>query len=151
MLKVIKKFFRERILIDVAGTEIDSDHALNLATAALLIEMMRSDFETSDVERDTILSLMHERLKLAKDEVEEIFAMAEQEVQEAVSLYQFTALIDQGLDYDKKVQVIEMAWHVVYADQVLDKYEEATIRKMADLLHISHRDFIQTKHQVMPG
>ena len=34
------------------------------------------------------------------------------------------------------------------ADEVLDKYEEQMIRKTADLIYVSHSDFIKTKLQV---
>jgi len=150
MLGVIKKYFKEQINVRSESSEHAVTHATNLATAALLIEVMRADFEVSDDEQQMIKALLRERLMLGAREVDDLFAMAEEEVVASVSLYQFTTLVDQGLEYSKKVHIIEMAWQVVFADNILDKYEEALLRKLADLLHISHRDFIQAKHRVMP-
>jgi uncharacterized tellurite resistance protein B-like protein len=149
MLGEIKQFFHEQVQkgVDDAG---DNTHALNVATAALMVETMRADFNASPVEKRAIRELLDERLQLTPQELDELFALAEQEVDESVSLYQFTSLVDQELDYSDKVTVIEMLWQIVYADSRLDKYEEYIVRKIADLLHISHRDFIQTKHRVMP-
>ena len=149
MLATIKQFFQEQIRKDVAGPD-DRAHALDVATAALMIEIMRADFDVSDVERRTIRDLLQGHLQLSAAELDELFMLAEQEVGDSVSLYQFTSLVDQELDYADKVRVIEMLWRVVYADDRLDKYEEYLMRKIADLLHISHRDFIQTKHRIMP-
>ena len=149
MLAAIKQFFQDQIYKDFASSD-DRAHALDVATAALMIEVMRADFDVSDVERQTIRDLLQGHLHLPAAELDELFMLADQEVGNSVSLYQFTSLVDQELDYADKVRVIEMLWRVVYADDRLDKYEEYLMRKIADLLHISHRDFIQTKHQVMP-
>jgi len=65
-----------------------------------------------------------------------------------VSLYQFTGLINQHFTPEQKVRVVEMLWQVAYADGHLDPYEEALVRKIADLIHVPHRQFIQAKHRV---
>lgn len=149
MLAAIKQFFQDQIYKDFSSSD-DRAHALDVATAALMIEVMRADFDISDVERRTIRDLLRGHLHLSSTELDELFILAEQEVGESVSLYQFTSLVDQELDYEDKVRVIEMLWRVVYADERLDKYEEYLMRKIADLLHISHSDFIQAKLRIMP-
>ena len=149
MLATIKQFFRDQIQKDASASGDDA-HAIDVATAALMIEVMQADFDISDVEQQTIRELLQGHLQLSADELDDLFMLAEQEVVDSVSLYQFTSLVDQELEYSAKVRVIEMLWRVVYADDRLDKYEEYLMRKIADLLHISHRDFIQTKHRVMP-
>jgi uncharacterized tellurite resistance protein B-like protein len=45
--------------------------------------------------------------------------------------------------------VIEYLWEVAYADNQLDKYEEHFVRKIADLLHVAHKDFMASKHRVL--
>jgi hypothetical protein len=37
---------------------------------------------------------------------------------------------------------------VAYADQHLDRYEDHLVRKVADLIHVRHSDFIRTKLEV---
>jgi uncharacterized tellurite resistance protein B-like protein len=44
-----------------------------------------------------------------------------------------------------------MLWSVAYADDKLDRYEEYYVRKIADLLYISHSDYIKAKLSVMPA
>lgn len=149
MLAAIKQFFQEQIRDEAAGASDDS-YAINIATAALMIEIMRADFDISDVERRTVRDLLQGHLDMTDEQLDQLFLLAEQEVADSVSLYQFTSLVDQELGYAAKVRVIEMLWRVVYADARLDKYEEYLMRKIADLLHISHRDYIQAKLRVMP-
>lgn len=151
MIGAIKQFFNDRMQMDSEAASAGAEHALNLATAALLIEVMRADFEVVDQEREAVQALLQGRLQLSADEVNELFVLAEQEVVESVSLFQFTSLVDQELSYEHKVRIMNMLWQVVYADNMMDKHEEYLMRKISDLLHISHRDYIQSKHRVMPG
>ena len=46
-----------------------------------------------------------------------------------------------------KVRVVEMMWQLVYADGDKDRYEEHLIRQVAELLYLSHAEFIQARLQ----
>jgi len=60
-------------------------------------------------------------------------------------------LINKGFTQEQKVTLIKTLWQIAYADGELDKYEEHMVRKMADLLHVPHLEFIKTKNQVNGG
>lgn len=147
MLKAIKTFFEIRIEAELQRPET-REHGLRLATAALLMEMSRADFATSDTERALVKRLIQQEFELDEQETDGLAELAEQEAQEAVSLYQFTGLINQHFSPQQKLRVVEMLWRVALADQVLDKYEEALVRKVSELIYVPHRDFIQAKHRV---
>ena len=40
---------------------------------------------------------------------------------------------------------MEFLWDVTFTDGVVDKYEDYTIRKIAELLYVKHKDFIKSK------
>ena len=149
MLKSFRRFIDEFL---TPGTEVEApgahEHRLQLATAALLMEMGRADFELHAGERDHALALLAQEFKLSVHEAERLAALGEEEGREAVSLFEFTRTLDGALSATDKVRVIEMLWQVAYADGTLDKYEESMMRKLADLLHLSHRQLIQAKHRV---
>ncbi len=148
MLKTIERFFNKRInpTGGVTSKEV-TERALMLATAALLIEISRADSVISPEETDLITRAIRTTFSLTDDETDEIIAMAEEEVQGAVSFYQFTHLINKGFSYERKLHVIELLWQVVFADLEMEKHEEYFVRKIADLLHVSHRDMIAAKHR----
>lgn len=146
MLRAIQEFFQERLAPDQSGKH--SPHSLQLATAALLFEMLRADFDEHPDERAALERALQESFSLSVEETRRLAELAEQEASDAVSLYQFTGLINQHFPAADKVQVIEMLWRVAYADGCMDRYEEALVRKIADLIHVPHRDFIQAKHRV---
>ncbi len=147
MLQAIHEFFRARIKAESASRP--DQHGLHLATAALLFEMLRADAEEHPEERRVLENALRERFALSKAETRELAALADREAADAVSLYQFTRLINQHFAPQQKLQVVEMLWQVAFADGRLDRYEEALVRKIADLIHVPHRDFIRLKHRVM--
>lgn len=147
MLRAIQEFFRARIEPDLqAGPD---RHGLQLATAALMFEMLRADDEEHPDERRALEQALATRFELSEAETRELAELADREAADSVSLHQFTGLINQHFTPGQKVQVVEMLWQVAYADGQLDPYEEALVRKISDLIYVPHRDFIQTKHRVV--
>ena len=147
MLQSIREFFRARIKPDSAAEP--DQHGLHLAAAALLFEMLRADAEEHPDERPVLEKALQRCFALGDAETRELAALADREAADAVSLYQFTGLINQHFGPPQKLQIVEMLWQVALADGQLDRFEEALVRKIADLIHVPHRDFIQLKHRVM--
>ncbi len=61
-------------------------------------------------------------------------------------MYGFTQLINQHCNPQEKFDLVTYMWRIAYADGDLDKYEEYIIRKVADLIHLGHGEFIRAKH-----
>ena len=145
MLRAIKAFFDSQLLSSVADD--GDDHRLKLASAALLIEMMYQDEDAHEAEQKVIKQSLQNKFGLSSEETETLFTLAHEERQSATDYHQFTSLIAKNFSQDKKIKLIEYLWAVAYADGVLDKYEEHMVRRIADLIHISHKDFMRTKHK----
>ncbi|MDT8396988.1 MAG: TerB family tellurite resistance protein [Pseudomonadales bacterium] len=145
MLASISRFFETYLQPPEKTQDEDAVCKLQLASAALLIELCKSDQTISDVETGALLVLLEQKFDLTREMLDQLLVLAEQEAHEATSLYQFTSLINQGYDRDEKVQLIRNMWELAFADGNLDRYEEHMIRKVAELLYVSHSDFIKTK------
>lgn len=146
MLAAIKRFFDSQIAAQITDTG-SADHALHLASAALLLEVTRADHEIKGEERDSVSRAMEQLFGLSRTEVTALLDLAEREIEQSADLFQFTSLVHQSFTLEQKIKVVELLWRVVFADGVTDKYEEATVRKIADLLYVSHPDFIAAKHR----
>jgi uncharacterized tellurite resistance protein B-like protein len=143
MLKAISMFFDSHF-----GPGDDDTHSvdqLQLASAALLIELTRADNQVDHSETKKLLAILQQRFNLPEIELEELVTLAGQQNQEATSLYEFTSLINENFDVREKSQLILNMWEVAFADGRVDRYEEHLIRKVSDLLHLSHKDFITGK------
>ncbi len=147
MLNIIKNFFEQRNS-QKDGDELELEHQLKLATAALLIEMMQQDDEVHEKEIETIKNSLKERFSLTDDECHALFELAEERVGDAVDYHRFTSLIVREFTQAQKIKVIELLWSVAYADSHLDSLEEHMVRKISDLIHVSHKDFIKSKHKI---
>jgi len=117
----------------------------HLAAAALLIEVMIIDGNLDDQELQSISQTLCEILDLSEAQVEELILLSREEVAEATSLYQFTREINDNFDLEGKMKLLTSMWRVAYADGHLDKHEEGIIRRVADLLHIRHSEYIRCK------
>jgi uncharacterized tellurite resistance protein B-like protein len=110
--------------------------------------MMRADHDEHPGEQVALEQALKKTFSLSEDETRRLSDLAQRESAESVSLYQFTSLINDHFSPADKIRVVEMLWQVAYADDHLDRYEEALVRKIAELIHVPHRDFIQAKHRV---
>ena len=144
MIEAVRRFFEDRIQPELERGDPE-EHAVRLATAALLVELSRADFHVSEQEREALQALLAEQFELSAEETRQLIALAEEEARAAVSLYPFTDLIDKTLDHEQKRRVLYLLWRLAFADGHKDKYEEHLVRKVADLIHLRHRDFIQTR------
>ena len=123
---------------------------LERLTAVLLVEVARADStidatELAAIERAIVASSS----TIDPSEVAVIIAAARDDAEQAVSFHEHVREINQGFDRSQKLKLIEQMWRVAYADGDLDKYEEYTIRKMADLLFVEHAEFIRAKLKVI--
>lgn len=148
MLLALKKFFEEKLCINAEQAAPQNDKRIELASAALMFELMSTDSRIDPRERQTLTLLLSETFFLEQDSLQELLSLAETATIEATSLFEFTSLINASYSYEQRVKLIENLWRVAFADHKLDRYEEHMIRKVGDLIHVKHSDFIRTKLQV---
>ncbi|GHA83488.1 tellurite resistance TerB family protein [Modicisalibacter luteus] len=148
MLDAIQQFFNRTL-----APQDDAQRVLTLelATAALLCEVVRADYQTGASEIDALRNMLQTRFALDRAAVDELMDLAAEEAEQAVDHFQFVRLVNEHYDYADKVELVELMWRLAYADDALDALEEHRIRKLADLLFVRHSDFIRTKLRVQEG
>ncbi len=151
MLRILRVKLQQQIEVITSVTPAVEQHTLELAAAALLMEVTRADHEAHPDEEAAVLKAIRSTYTLTEDEIETLLAQANDSVDDATSFYEFTSVLNEHLNADEKLILMEDLWRVAYADGRLDKYEEYTIRKISDLLYIPHGAFIRTKHKIADG
>lgn len=144
MLARIKALFLEDT--DAAGRD---GHDIDLAAAALLVEVARADHEQSAEEEAAMGELLATSLRLSPEEVRAVLGRAGDAVEDATSLFEFTRLVNEHYSIDEKRRLVHAMWQVALADRDLDKYEEHIIRRVAELIYLPHPEFIRTKHEAL--
>ena len=125
------------------------NRALELTCAALMFEVARADFAVEATELDTVNALLTEQFDLAPEELLSVTEQAAQQADAATCLYEFTRTLNELASAEEKRALLAMMWRVAMADDVLSRYEEHLIRKVADLLYVPHSDFMAAKQQAL--
>jgi uncharacterized tellurite resistance protein B-like protein len=147
MIDGILDFFTQMIAPAAARPGPGSQHALHVATAALLLEMMRMDSTVTAAETSSVAGALQTRFGLDAAQLETLMALAAEEAKQATDYFQFTSLINKHFSREQKIEVVENLWQVAFADGHLDAHEQHFMRKIADLLYISHADYVTAKQR----
>ena len=145
MIKTIRKFLKSNENSKSDNLEGNQDE---LAYASLLIEVIKSDDHFDQREHDELLNILGTKLSIDEKALGELSELAQKKSDESTSLYEFTREINDKCQYEEKVQLIEDLWRIAYSDERIDKYEDYVIRKVADLIYVTHGDFIKSKLKV---
>ena len=122
-----------------------------LASAALLIEVARADFEITPEELARLIDLLATTFDMSPEDLELVTQQANDQVENAVSLHDFTRVINEHCSPEERNELVGLRWDVAAADGDLSKYEDHLIRRVADLLYVPHQEFIRLKHQALAG
>ena len=119
---------------------------LGTTLAVLMLEVAKSDFEESEAEIQTMTAwLENQDLELTSEDVTQLLDSARNEQAGSAGLFEYTRRACERMSMAERVQLVEQLWCIAYADGVIDKYEEAAIRKASELLYVPHSDFIRAK------
>ena len=133
---------------DVAEKADDVDD-VQLAAAALLVEVATVDKNFDAAERARILAFVQERFALEEGIAGQLLAKAEAEVEGSIQLYAITAAIRQGLSYEDRVELMGCLWHVAYADGDADPFEDQLMRRIGELIYVTDRDRGETRKKAI--
>ena len=147
MIKKIKDFITN-LSDKTENLEEKEESLLNNACAALLVEVAFADKEFDEQEKVSLRTSLLETYNLEESAINEIILDAEKSIEESTSLYGYTRVVNDEFEYQDKLDLLSNLWKVALADGYLDKYEEHLLRKISDLIHISHSDYINIKLEV---
>ena len=140
---LITKFGKEEEIQEESNLTL-----LNNSCAALLVEIAFADKDFDETEKASLKQSLIEAYAIDESDIEEIIRDAEDTVSESTSLYGYTSIVNTEFQYEDKLKMLRNLWKIAYADGYLDKYEEHLLRKVSDLIHISHSDYISIKLEI---
>ena len=138
------------LLASGPSAEPEAEHErIQVATCVLLLEMAHTDGEFHAMEGALIQDLLQHKFDLSETATAELMEYARQERETSLDLYQFARQINENFTLEEKLEVMDVLWRIIYADGVLDKYEDYLVRQLATLLRLSHRQMIDAKVKVL--
>jgi uncharacterized tellurite resistance protein B-like protein len=145
MLKTLKDLFDNLCPPAAASDPAATEHALQLATAVMLVEVMRADPSFHAGEREAVLTGLRDKFVLSDDEAQRLTELAEDAARRATDLFTFTSRINERFDMPQKLRMIEHMWRVAYADGHLSAHERHVLWRIADLLHVPQGAYVNAR------
>ncbi len=132
-------------------TSAEDERALHLACAVLLFEVAQADHDFDAAEFARLRELLGRRWSLEAAELDKLLEIARRESAEGVSLHTWLDTLNRRLSPEQKYRLMRDLWSVAWADGRIHHYEEHLIRRLADLLHVPHSQFIRARHEAGEG
>ena len=126
--------------------EDDREQAIRMATAVLMTEVARADFEYDESELDVLLKLVTSTFQISVEDAVELANEAANTAEDYVALHSFTQLLNKSLSEPEKEHIVSRLWHVADADGRLDRYEDSLVSKIGALLYVSRSRVMRLKH-----
>lgn len=145
MFGTITSFFESCLKTRDTDSQEHAADKLHLACAALMLELCHADQHMHENEKQALRDILRKTFTLDEKALDTLWSLANQAARQATSVFQFTSLINASYSYEEKTRLLGHMWEIAYADGELDRYEDHFIRKVADLLYLTHGDFIRAK------
>ena len=118
-----------------------------LAAAALLYEVARADGRFDAAETRALVSQLMSRWALPEQAANDLLEQAEATAESVVDLHPLVHSLRQHWGQSERIRLVHDMWLVAHSDGHVDPLEEHVIRRVADLLHVPHSEFIRGKLQ----
>ncbi|MFC2094445.1 TerB family tellurite resistance protein [Bacteroidota bacterium] len=143
--KILSNESSEPLKTENADRSDNNEKQLQIATAALFVEMAKADGDFSDEEREHIVVSLKNRFSLAEEYVLELIELSHAELKDSVSLYEFSGVINESFTFEDKFVLLKNLWRLIYTDKTLDKYEDHLIKMIGGMLQMEHKQIINAK------
>ncbi len=145
MLKTLHEFLDTLGFASAEATEAERLHAVQLATAVLLVEVAHAKPQAGDAERQAVARALYERFSLQAADLELLLKQADAAARTAYDYQHFTSALNEHWTQPQKISFVEALWRVAYADGHAGVEEQHVINKVAGLLYVTHGEYIAGK------
>ena len=146
-----KNYFKEKLnkkglkLFQSLKNIFSADQNINLKNenneidilCGLMIEAANTD---GKITQEELNKISHSLINVFKEDpkiVEESLNKAFENKDNSKSLYYYTSKLNKSYTDDQKIQLLEVLWEIILADNELHDFEANLIRRLAGLLYIS--------------
>jgi uncharacterized tellurite resistance protein B-like protein len=149
MFDYVKKILSDSNYV-VPGDTVSRGHGSNekqlqVATAAVFIEMAKADGTFTVEERKSVIKGLKNQFNIDDEYVEELLLLSEEKVDESISIYEFSNIINDNFSNEDKFKLLKNLWRLIYTDERLDGYEDRLIKIIGGMLLMDHQQIINAK------
>ena len=150
MFEYVRKILSDSENVETGNSESNkskrnSELQLQVATAAVFLEMAKADGTYTVDERKSVVKGLKNQFDLDDKYVEELLRLSEERVNDSISIYEFSNVINQNFSDEDKFELLKNLWRLIYADERLDGYEDRLMKIIAGMLMMEHQQIISAK------
>ena len=121
---------------------------IKLATACLLTKVAFADEYLDPKEEKIIREILTDFFSIEKEEINKLFKDSNQLLEKSTDIFSFGQLLNQHFTKEDKIDLIGCIFEVAFSDGELHYLEHHTIKKIAHILNIEHKDLITVKMEI---
>lgn len=137
MLDALKTFLTNSQEAEAVDAKVP---CVKTASAALLVEAALADGTFDETERAHVKDVLVHMFELPDAELDDVIEDAIERVAQSNQMYGLAREVKDNLEYDRRVELMQMLWEVVYADGSLDDFEANLVRRVSGLLYVTDKD-----------
>jgi uncharacterized tellurite resistance protein B-like protein len=122
---------------------------LRLAAAALLAEAARLDGHVAPSERAAMERVLARRFALDDSDAAALVRDGEAAAADSTQVFAFTRIINRDWPPEERVELFEMIYEVVYADDSLHDLESNLMRRLSELIYLPDRERNAARQRVL--
>ena len=150
MFDYLKKLLTNESNLELLKTNdvvdrVDRNKQLQIATAALFIEMAKADGEFTEEERENVIQSLQKQFNIDAVYVNELMELSKLKLKDSVSLFEFSNVVNENFTNEDKNILLKNLWRLIYTDKKLDKYEDRLIKIIGGMLKMEHKRIINAK------
>ena len=145
MMSFMKKI--SQLLETQSKSKSDDSEIIHIhsALASLLYEAARVDRNVTDEDLTVAAESLSRLAKISIVDAQRFLVTASKPENRPTSYHPLATIINENFTYEQKCQLITSMWSIAHSDNHVDPHEDHIIRKISDLLYVSHQDFIHGK------
>ena len=142
MFKDLKNFFSKKETPEVIENATHSD------VLRIIYEIIAADHIIKDEEIAITAELLKKYFDYEENQTSaDLFKLKEENFFNT-DLTKITYRLKSVFEYNERVNIIKICWHVLLIDNTEDVLETATVRKISTLLGIEDKDFISIRNNI---
>lgn len=150
MFEYVRKILTDKNYLETGSSKTSNQNTSNekqlqVATAAVFIEMAKADGTFTVEERKSVIKGLKNQFNLDDEYVEELFVLSEERANESISIYEFSNVINENFTDEDKFKLLKNLWRLIYTDERLDGYEDRLIKIIGGMLMMDHQQIINAK------
>lgn len=150
LIEKVRAFVKGQTESFTLGKSAELPRDVQLAIAAVLLEVAHGDAECSNDEYREIVSNLRDEIGLSRSETNELLEAADEERFTQLAVSPFIERIRDGLSMRQRVEFLALVWRVILADSQIEEFESTFVSWLPQVLGLSEQDADEAKRLAKP-